>query len=55
VNWFVSWIVRADYYERAPRSAVGLVILASAGIVLMMPFGGLIYFNKMASTMADVV
>jgi len=27
----------------------------SAGMVLVMLFGGLIYFNKMESTIADVV
>lgn len=32
-----------------------LVLLASAGMVLVMLFGGLIYFNKMESTIADVV
>jgi ABC-type polysaccharide/polyol phosphate export permease len=32
-----------------------LGILASAGMVLVMFFGGLIYFNKMKSTIADVV
>jgi len=33
----------------------GLVILVSAGMVLVMLFGGLIYFNKMESTIADVI
>jgi lipopolysaccharide transport system permease protein len=32
-----------------------LMLLASAGMVLVMLFGGLIYFNKMESTIADVV
>ena len=32
-----------------------LMFLASAGMVLVMLFGGLIYFNKMESTIADVV
>jgi lipopolysaccharide transport system permease protein len=32
-----------------------LVLLASAGMVLVMFFGGLIYFNRMESTIADVV
>ena len=32
-----------------------LVLLASAGMVLVMRFGGLIYFNKMESTIEDVV
>src|SRR5882762_3651355 len=32
-----------------------LVLLASAGMVLVMLFGGLIYFNRMESTIADVV
>jgi len=32
-----------------------LVLLASVGMVLVMLFGGLIYFNKMESTIADVV
>jgi lipopolysaccharide transport system permease protein len=32
-----------------------LVLLASAGMVFVMLFGGLIYFNKMESTIADVV
>jgi len=32
-----------------------LVLLASSGMVLVMLFGGLIYFNKMESTIADVV
>jgi len=32
-----------------------LVLLASTGMVLVMLFGGLIYFNKMESTIADVV
>jgi ABC-type polysaccharide/polyol phosphate export permease len=32
-----------------------LVLLASGGMVLVMLFGGLIYFNKMESTIADVV
>ena len=32
-----------------------LVLLASAGMVLVMLVGGLIYFNKMESTIADVV
>jgi lipopolysaccharide transport system permease protein len=32
-----------------------LMLLASAGMVLVMLFGGLIYFNKMESTMVDVV
>ena len=36
-------------------TAPGLVLLASAGMVLVMLFGGLIYFNKMESTIADVV
>ncbi len=32
-----------------------MVLSASAGMVLVMRFGGLIYFNKMESTIADVV
>jgi len=32
-----------------------LLLLASAGMVLVMRFGGLIYFNKMESTIGDVV
>jgi homopolymeric O-antigen transport system permease protein len=32
-----------------------LVLLASAGMVFVLFFGGLIYFNKMESTIADVV
>ncbi len=32
-----------------------LVLLASGGVVLVMFFGGLIYFNKMEATIADVV
>jgi hypothetical protein len=35
--------------------AARLVLLASAGMVLVMLFGGLIYFNKVESTIADVV
>ena len=36
-------------------SPPNLMLLASAGMVLVMLFGGLIYFNKMESTIADVV
>ena len=32
-----------------------LVLLASAGMVLVLLIGGLIYFNRMESTIADVV
>jgi lipopolysaccharide transport system permease protein len=32
-----------------------LVLLAPAGMVFVMLFGGLLYFNKMEPTIADVV
>jgi lipopolysaccharide transport system permease protein len=33
----------------------GLLVLASGGMVLLMLFGGLVYFQKMETTIADVV
>src|SRR3984957_12702611 len=33
----------------------GLVVLASGGMVLLLLFGGLVYFQKMETTIADVV
>ena len=33
----------------------GLLVLASGGTVLLMLFGGLVYFQKMETTIADVV
>jgi hypothetical protein len=41
-----------DYRQGRPPD---LVLLASAGMVFVILFGGLLYFNKMESTIADVV